>query len=149
MSFALQAFANRPISATIAAESARDDSAECRSANARSACNGSLNRPTPTTGRSTAFRMALGESDMLAYLSMMALRLIELRRVLKPTGSIYLHCDPTASHYLKMLMDAVFGPVNFCNEIISSKLKPRKPFHPVYRCNSMRLKYYLRSKTSR
>ena len=47
---------------------------------------------------------------MLAYLSMMAPRLVELRRVFKPTGSIYLHCDPMASHYLKMLMDAVFGP---------------------------------------
>lgn len=60
----------------------------------------------------------LGGSDMLAYLSMMALRLIELRRVLKPTGSIYLHCDPTASHYLKIVMDAVFGPENYRNEIV-------------------------------
>ena len=60
----------------------------------------------------------LGGSDMMAYLSMMALRLIELRRVLKRTGSIYLHCDPTASHYLKIIMDAVFGPENFCNELI-------------------------------
>ena len=49
---------------------------------------------------------------------MMAPRLVELRRVLKPTGSIYLHCDPTASHYLKILMDAVFGPVNFRTEIV-------------------------------
>jgi len=65
-----------------------------------------------------AFRTVLGESDMLAYLSMMAPRLVELRRVLKPTGSIYLHCDPTASHYLKMLMDAVFGPQHFLNEIV-------------------------------
>jgi DNA modification methylase len=64
-----------------------------------------------------AFQTFLGFSDMLAYLSMMAPRLVELRRVLKNTGSIYLHCDPTASHYLKMLMDAVFGPVNFRNEI--------------------------------
>ena len=57
-----------------------------------------------------AFWTFLGPSNMLAYLAMMAPRLVELRRVLKPTGSIYLHCDPTASHYLKMLMDAVFGP---------------------------------------
>ncbi len=64
-----------------------------------------------------AFRTFLGECDMLAYLVMMAPRLVELRRALKPTGSIYLHCDPTASHYLKMLMDAVFGPKNFVNEI--------------------------------
>ena len=54
---------------------------------------------------------------MLAYLSMMAPRLIELRRVLKPTGSIYLHCGPTASHYLKMLMDAIFTPLGFLSEI--------------------------------
>ena len=67
-----------------------------------------------------AFRMLLGDSNMLAYLSMMAPRLVELRRVLKPTGSIYLHCDPTASHYLKMLMDAVFGHRNFRNEIVWS-----------------------------
>jgi site-specific DNA-methyltransferase (adenine-specific) len=65
-----------------------------------------------------AFRQQLHDSDMLAYLSMMAPRLKELHRVLKPTGSIYLHCDPTASHYLKVLMDAVFGPLNFRNEII-------------------------------
>jgi site-specific DNA-methyltransferase (adenine-specific) len=65
-----------------------------------------------------AFHTFLGPSDMLAYLSMMAPRLVELRRVLKDTGSIYLHCDPTASHYLKMLMDAVFGATNFRNEII-------------------------------
>lgn len=65
-----------------------------------------------------AFRRFLGDNDMLAYLSMMAPRLIELRRVLKTTGSIYLHCDPTASHYLKLMMDAVFGPDKFRTEII-------------------------------
>jgi DNA modification methylase len=65
-----------------------------------------------------AFRTLLGGSDMLAYLAMMAPRLIELRRVLKPTGSIYLHCDPTASHYLKLVLDSVFGPENFRSEII-------------------------------
>lgn len=65
-----------------------------------------------------AFRQLLGTNDMLAYLSMMAPRLVELRRVLKPTGSLYLHCDPTASHYLKMLMDAIFDVRNFRNEII-------------------------------
>lgn len=65
-----------------------------------------------------AFRLFLGDNDMLAYLSMMAPRLVELRRVLKATGSIYLHCDPTASHYLKLLMDAVFGAENFRTEII-------------------------------
>ena len=65
-----------------------------------------------------ALRTILGENDMLAYISMMAPRLVEMRRVLKPTGSIYLHCDPTASHYLKLLMDSVFGAKNFRNEII-------------------------------
>ncbi len=64
-----------------------------------------------------AFRTFLGGSDMMAYLAMMAPRLVELRRVLKETGSIYLHCVPTASHYLKILMDAVFGPQFFVNEI--------------------------------
>jgi DNA modification methylase len=65
-----------------------------------------------------AFRKFIGCTDLLAYLSMMAPRLVELRRVLKETGSIYLHCDPTASHYLKMLMDAVFGGACLGNEII-------------------------------
>lgn len=65
-----------------------------------------------------ALKGFLGTSDMMAYLSMMAPRLIELRRVLKTTGSIYLHCDPTASHYLKLLMDAVFGVENYRREII-------------------------------
>jgi DNA modification methylase len=65
-----------------------------------------------------SFWTYLGGSDMLAYLAMMAPRLVELRRVLKSTGSIYLHCDPTASHYLKMLMDAIFGGENFQNEIV-------------------------------
>ena len=64
-----------------------------------------------------AMRSFLGENDMMAYLAMMAVRLIELHRVLKRTGSLYLHCDPTASHYLKILLDAVFGARNFKNEI--------------------------------
>lgn len=65
-----------------------------------------------------AFRSFLGTSDMMAYIAMMAPRLVELHRVLKETGSIYLHCDPTASHYLKIVMDAVFGGENFRNEIV-------------------------------
>ncbi|WP_444550077.1 DNA methyltransferase [Candidatus Magnetomonas plexicatena] len=65
-----------------------------------------------------AFRQFIGVNDMMAYLTMMCIRLIELKRVLKDTGSIYLHCDPTASHYLKILMDAVFGKKNFRNEIV-------------------------------
>jgi site-specific DNA-methyltransferase (adenine-specific) len=65
-----------------------------------------------------AMRSFLGENDMMAYLAMMAVRLIELHRVLKDTGSLYLHCDPTASHYLKILLDAIFGQENYLNEII-------------------------------
>lgn len=77
---------------------------------------------------------SIGRCGLLAYLGMMAPRLMESRRVLKESGSIYLHCDPTASHYLKMLMDAVFGPEFFRNEIVwhyrtgggSMKYFPRK-----------------------
>ena len=65
-----------------------------------------------------AMRSFLGDNDMMAYLTMMAQRMVELHRVLKDTGSIYLHCDPTASHYLKLLLDAVFGARNFRREII-------------------------------
>ncbi len=65
-----------------------------------------------------ALRDFIGENQMMAYLVMMAARLLELHRVLKPTGSLYLHCDPTASHYLKTMMDTIFGPENFRNEII-------------------------------
>lgn len=64
-----------------------------------------------------AMRGFLGDNDMMAYLAMMAVRLIELHRVLKPTGSLYLHCDPTASHYLKLLLDGVFGADKFRNEV--------------------------------
>ncbi|HZK89064.1 MAG TPA: DNA methyltransferase [Stellaceae bacterium] len=65
-----------------------------------------------------AMRSFLGENDMMAYLAMMAVRLLELHRVLKPTGSLYLHCDPTASHYLKLMLDATFGKEQFVNEIV-------------------------------
>jgi len=65
-----------------------------------------------------AMRSFLGENDMMAYLAMMAVRLIELHRVLKDSGSLYLHCDPTASHYLKILLDAIFGKDRMLNEII-------------------------------
>ena len=65
-----------------------------------------------------AMRSFLKENDVMAYLAMMAVRLLELQRVLQPTGGLYLHCDPTASHYLKVLLDAVFRPANFRSEII-------------------------------
>ncbi|NTF43066.1 site-specific DNA-methyltransferase [Agrobacterium rhizogenes] len=65
-----------------------------------------------------ALHSALGDSDMMAYLVMMAQRLHELRRVLKTTGSLFLHCDATASHYLKIILDTIFSPEQFANEII-------------------------------
>ena len=64
---------------------------------------------------------AAGEANgkgMKSYLIMMAVRLMDIHRLLKPTGSLYLHCDPTASHYLKTLMDAIFGPRQFRNEVV-------------------------------
>jgi site-specific DNA-methyltransferase (adenine-specific) len=65
-----------------------------------------------------ALRQFLGSNDMLAYLCMMAIRLVEMRRVLKSSGCLWLHCDPTASHYLKLVLDAVFEPKNYANEIV-------------------------------
>ena len=82
-----------------------------------------------------AFRKLLGTNDILAYMSMMAPRLVELRRVMKPTGSLYLHCDPTASHFLKLLLDAILGPTNFKNEIIwkrTSAHSSAKRYGPIH-----------------
>jgi len=82
-----------------------------------------------------AMRSFLHDNDMMAYLTHMAVRLVELHRVLKPTGSIYLHCDPTASHYLKVLMDAVFGKENFLSEVIwkrTSAHNSAKRWGPVH-----------------
>lgn len=66
----------------------------------------------------SALRELVGTNQVMAYLVMMSARLVELHRVLKSTGSLYLHCDPTASHYLKIVMDAIFGPASFRNEVI-------------------------------
>lgn len=78
-----------------------------------------LHQPNTDVAEMTqALRRFLKESDLMAYLVMMANRLLELHRVLKPTGSLYLHCDPTASHYLKIVLDTVFGAENFRNEIV-------------------------------
>ena len=90
-----------------------------------------LNPATPANVREmvSAFRQFIGSNAMMAYLVMMTPRLVELRRVLKPTGSIYLHCDPTASHYLKVLMDAVFGKENFRNEITWVRSLPHNDAH--------------------
>src|SRR5689334_10908486 len=84
----------------------------------------------------SALREFIGANQMMAYLVMMTARLIELRRVLKPTGSIYLHCDPTASHYLKIVIDAIFGFENFRNEIIwrrtNAHNKLTKQYGPIH-----------------
>ncbi len=84
----------------------------------------------------SAFRGFIGRNAMMAYLVMMAPRLVELHRVLKPTGSLYLHCDPTASHYLKILLDAVFGKQFFRSEIVwkrsNAHNKVTKQYGPVH-----------------
>ncbi len=83
----------------------------------------------------TAFRQFVGRNALMAYLVMMAPRLVELRRVLKPTGSLYLHCDPTASHFLKILLDTVFGPRSFRNEVVwkrTSAHSSAKRYGPVH-----------------
>ncbi|MFT4075975.1 MAG: DNA methyltransferase [Asticcacaulis sp.] len=82
-----------------------------------------------------ALRSSLGDSDMMAYLAMMSIRLVELHRVLKSTGSLYLHCDPTASHYLKLVLDSIFGGCNFRSEIIwkrTSAHNSAKRWGPVH-----------------
>lgn len=94
-----------------------------------------------------AFRTFLGDNDMLAYLAMMAPRLVELRRVLKETGCLYLHCDPTASHYLKLLLDAVFGPEHFQNEIVWRRTNARSTTGRWPRVHDVLL-YYARSDNS-
>jgi site-specific DNA-methyltransferase (adenine-specific) len=82
-----------------------------------------------------ALRSFLKENDLMAYLTMMAARLLELHRVLKPTGSLYLHCDPTSGAYLKLLLDTVFGSVQFRTKITwkrSSAHSDRLAARPVY-----------------
>src|SRR5229473_2025731 len=76
-----------------------------------------------------SLRDFIGNNQMMAYLVMMAARLVELHRVLKPTGSLYLHCDPTASHYLKIILDTIFGPRNFRNEIIWQRTSSHNDSH--------------------
>ena len=79
-------------------------------------------------------REAIVENAMMAYLVMLAIRLIELHRVLKDTGSLYLHCDPTTSHYLKVILDAIFGVNDFRNEIIW--YYGQRTMHNKYKFNS-------------
>ncbi|MCY4625849.1 MAG: DNA methyltransferase [Chloroflexi bacterium] len=98
--------------------------------------------PAPVVAMVSAFRDFVGRNDMMAYLVMMAPRLVELKRVLKPTGSIYLHCDPTASHYLKLLMDAVFGKDRFRSEITWRRTNAKGLATRRYANNADRLLYY-------
>ncbi|MBE0479289.1 site-specific DNA-methyltransferase, partial [Candidatus Aerophobetes bacterium] len=92
-----------------------------------------------------AMRKFLGTNDMMAYLVMMAIRLQELHRVLKPTGSIYLHCDPTASHYLKLVMDAVFEGKNYRNEIIWKRTDAKGNVQKKYGWIHDRLLFYTKT----
>jgi site-specific DNA-methyltransferase (adenine-specific) len=102
--------------------------------------------PSAVSSVVAALRFAIHETPMLAYLVEMTMRLVELRRVIKPTGSLYLHCDPTASHYLKLVLDAVFGPEAFRSEFIwkrtnaHSSAKRYAPVHDV-------ILYYARGAT--
>jgi len=91
--------------------------------------------PSQVSDLVTSLHGFLGKNDLFAYLVMMGIRFLELHRVLKPTGSMFVHCDPTASHYLKILIDAVFSPLNFRNEIIWRRTGahgPRKSFGPIH-----------------
>ena len=80
------------------------------------------NAPDKVVTAITALLELIDRNQMMAYLVMMTARLVELHRVLKPTGSLYLHCDPTASHYLKIILDTIFGGQNYRNEVIWSEL---------------------------
>jgi adenine specific DNA methylase Mod len=96
-----------------------DDNAESSFRQLTSVAPQGVRVPPPLRDMMLALEAFLGEHrDMLAYLSMMSIRLVEMRRVLRKTGSIYVHCDPTASHYLKLILDTIFGPENFRREII-------------------------------
>ena len=86
---------------------------------------------------------AMTNSDK-SYLIYMAVRLLEMHRILKPTGSIYLHCDPTMSHYLKLVMDAVFGKANFRNEVVWKRTST-KSLAKRYAVNTDRILYYIKS----
>ena len=92
-----------------------------------------------------SLRGFLGQNDMMAYITMMAQRMAELYRVLKPTGSVYLHCDPTASHYLKLMMDAVFGQENFRNEITWKRTTSHNDARRKFSSISDNLLFYTKS----
>jgi DNA modification methylase len=102
---------------------------------ARDALNLAAKRHLEAGALLDSFQKVFPESNMLAYLAMMGVRLIEMQRVLKPTGSLYLHCDPTASHYLKVLLDSIFGVTNFRSEVIwkrTSSHNSAKRWGPIH-----------------
>jgi len=96
-----------------------------------------------------AFKEFMGPSDLMAYLTMMAIRLVELRRVLKDTGSLYLHCDPTASHYLKILLDQIFNIMNFRNEIIWERIQPKGLSSQRYPVSHDTILFYYKGENSK
>jgi DNA modification methylase len=97
----------------------------------------------------TAYRLLLGENDAMAYLVNMAPRLLELHRVLKPTGSLFLHCDPVMSHYLKVLLDAIFGPSNFINDISWRRSANTSSISKIFRRAHDCILFYAKSKQYR
>jgi site-specific DNA-methyltransferase (adenine-specific) len=96
-----------------------------------------------------ALRSVIGTNQMMAYLVMMAIRLVELHRVLKPTGSLYLHCDPTASHYLKIVLDTIFGPENYRNEIVWKRTNTHNDAKTKFPDVSDSILYYGKSKQAK
>ena len=103
--------------------------------------------PSAVKDMISAFRQFIGRNAMMAYLVMMAPRLVELHRVLKPTGSLYLHCDPTASHYLKTLLDTAFGARNFRNEIVWPRTNAHHDAKRYGRIHDV-IFYYTKSRTA-
>ena len=103
------------------------------------------NTPTAVKDMMAAFRQFLGRSDMLAYLVMMTPRLVELRRVLKPTGSLYLHCDPTAGHYLRLLLGSTFGKEHFRREIIWKRTASHNNVRRNYGATADTVLFYTKS----
>ena len=96
-------------------------------------------------------KLVIGQNDLLAYLTMMAIRLKEMHLVLKDTGALYLHCDPTASHYLKLILDAIFGARNFRNEVIweraqGGKIKHQSGLQVTFPKNTDTILFYAKEK---
>lgn len=104
--------------------------------------------PAAASSIVAALRFAIGETPMLAYLVEMTVRLVELRRVMKATGSLWLHCDPTASHYLKVVLDGIFGPAQFRNEVIWKRTGSHNSAHRLGPVHDVIL-FYVKSPKAR